>query len=122
MKIKVKLSVQTIENNLQKIERMLLYNKLSLSNICRSKRISHKTFYVMALRAARSTFNCINYINCLKVLEYDICTCNDDNVKSKLINLLYNYINFTPYNGDEIFELYKKHIKEKILLQLMELK
>lgn len=118
MKIKVTLKDQTVENNLQKIESMLLYDKLSLTNINHFQRISHKNFYMMALRSARGKRNSDNYIKCLKILENDILACYDNRLKNKLVRLLNDYINFAPYNGDGKFELYKKQIKKNILFQL----
>lgn len=91
MKIKVTLKDQTVENNLQKIESMLLYDKLSLTNISRFQRISHKNFYMMALRSARCKRNSDNYIKCLKILENDILACYDNRLKNKLIRLLNDY-------------------------------
>ena len=115
MKIKVSLKDQTVEKNLQKIESMLLFDKLSLTNISRFQRISHKNFYIMALRAARGKHDSENYIKCLKILENDIVACDNDKIKTQLIWLLNDSINFAPYNGDRKFELYKKQIKEDTL-------
>ena len=118
MKIKVTLTEQTIENNLQKVKDMILCDKIKLKNIKRSLRILHKAFYIMAFRASRNKHTCNEYIDNLKILQNDIYACNDNNIKGKLMNLLADYIRFCPYNGDEIFENYKKHIDEKILSKL----
>ncbi len=119
MRIKIKLKESTIRRNLHKIEIMLLYSKLSLTDISHCQRINNKNFYIMALRAARIKRNSDNYIKCLKILENDIIACNDDQLKNKLIRLLNDYIIFAPYNGDEKFELYKKHTEKDLLLQLL---
>ena len=116
MKIKVTIKDQNVEKNLQKIESMLLYDKLSLANISRIQRISHKNFYIMALRATRGKNDSENYIKCLKILGNDIIACDNDRLKAQLIRLLNDYINFAPYNGDGKFEFYKKQIKKNILL------
>ena len=118
MKIKVTLTEQSIENNLQKVKDMILCDKIKLKNIKRSLRILHKAFYIMAFRASRNKHTCNEYIDNLKILQNDIYACNDNNIKGKLINLFADYIRFCPYNGDEVFENYKRHIDEKILSNL----
>lgn len=110
MKVKIKLKESTIERILHKIEIMLLNNKLSLTDISRCQRINNKSFYIMALRAARVKHNSDNYIKCLKILKNDIIACNDDKLKKQLIELLNDYITFAPYNGDEKFECFKKEM------------
>ncbi len=110
MKVKIKLKESTIERILHKIEIMLLNNKLSLTDISRCQRINNKSFYIMALRAARVKHNSDNYIKCLKILKNDIIVCNDDKLKKQLIELLNDYITFAPYNGDEKFECFKKQM------------
>lgn len=115
MKIKVKLNEQPIENNLQKINSMLLCGMITLADICYSQRISHKSFYIMAFRISRNKYNCDEYINALKTLESDIYSCKNKDKRIALSKLLAGYVKFSPFNGDEKFEYYKKYIYKKIL-------
>ncbi len=110
MKIEVTLTKQTIENNLQKIKHMLLYDELKLTNIKRSQRISHKNFYIMAFRASRNKHNCDEYINNLKILETDIFYCKDDNKKKQLKKLFYLYITLNPYTENAVFKNFIKQV------------
>lgn len=115
MKIKVKLNEQTIENNLQMINSMLLCGMITLTDICYSQRISHKSFYIMAFRISRDKHNCAEYINTLKILESDICHCKNMDKRSTLSKLLAGYVKFSPFNGDEKFEYYKKYCNSAII-------
>ncbi len=115
MKIKIKIKEHTIENNLHKINSMILCNKIKLSDICRSQRITHNSFYIMAFRISRDSYNCDEYIDNLNVLLSDIFLCDNINERIKLMNLLESYVNFSPFNGDNKFEYYKKYLYKKIL-------
>lgn len=115
MKVKIILFDETIERHLQKIEKMLLLRKIHLKNISFNQRINHPSFYVLSFRATRNCNSCTEYVEVLKILEFDIKLCKDSIRQLRLKSILDSYVSLSPYNGELLFDEYKKHYKQYVL-------
>lgn len=75
----------------QLLARLLLNNKICLSEINQKLRINNSSLYITALRTQRDTGNISDYVTTLGVLYNDICHCKDEVQKGYLKKLYINY-------------------------------
>lgn len=75
----------------QLLVRLLLNNKICLSEINQKLRINNSSLYITALRTQRDTGNISDYVATLGVLYNDICHCKDEVQKGYLKKLYINY-------------------------------
>lgn len=112
MKVKIKFTEKQIQRYLQRVEKLILYNKIGLNTIKQNQRINNKSFYIMAFRSTRGGTQCMQYINNLRILENDILYCDVLERRKFLKSLLDSYIVLSPYKGEPLFNDYKKHYEE----------
>ena len=75
----------------QLLVRLLLNNKICLSEINQKLRINNPSLYVTALRTQRDAGSISDYVATLGVLYNDICHCKDEVQKGYLKKLYLNY-------------------------------
>jgi hypothetical protein len=76
----------------QLLVRLLLNNKICLSEINQNIRINNPSLYVTAFRLAREKNSIDCYINALNILHSDINACKSNNRKAYLEKLFNNYL------------------------------
>lgn len=76
---------------IQLLVRLLLNNKICLSEINQKLRINNPSLYVTALRTQRDTGSISDYVATLGVLYNDICHCKEEVQKGYLKKLYLNY-------------------------------
>lgn len=70
----------------QLLARLLLNNKICLSEINQKLRINNSSLYITALRLAREENSVDHYIEVLNILHFDINTCKSNDRKAYLKN------------------------------------
>lgn len=95
--VKVKLeggksNEQKKDARIQLLVRLLLNNKICLSEINQNIRINNPSLYVTAFRLAREKNSIDCYINALNILHSDINACKSNNRKAYLEKLFNNYL------------------------------
>lgn len=108
------------EISLHFLEKMLLYDRIMLSEIPRNIRVSHRLIYISAFRISRDeSIPCERFINDLKLLCSDILSL-DKKSKSRtdLIEVLFSQLNFNEHKGEKSFVDFKKNIPKDILYEM----
>lgn len=102
----------------QLLVRLLLNNKICLSEINQKLRIDNPILYIAALRVAREKNFIDDYIYILYGLNADIGACESSVQKEYLQTILENYVNLNPFD----LTFYNKNINiDKIDKQKCEL-
>ena len=86
----------------QLLVRLLLNNKISLSEINQKLRINNPSLYVTAFRLAREKNSIDCYINALNILHSDINACKSNNRKAYLEKLFNNYLELNTFQNINI--------------------
>lgn len=116
-KVKIKNCSNTLsDKTLHTIGILILYNKIKISDLPISIRLSSKNLYIYSFRASRGT-SCKKYIENLMLLFNDLKTLEYNN-NHIFVNLLETYLKFNPFNGEEEFENFKKDILQRLPLEL----
>lgn len=86
----------------QLLVRLLLNNKICLSEINQKLRINNPSLYVTAFRLAREKNSIDCYINALNILHSDINACKSNNRKAYLEKLFNNYLELNTFQNINI--------------------
>ena len=86
----------------QLLVRLLLNNKICLSEINQKLRINNPSLYVTAFRLAREKSSIDCYINALNILHSDINACKSNNRKAYLEKLFNNYLELNTFQNINI--------------------
>lgn len=86
----------------QLLVRLLLNNKICLSEINQKLRINNPSLYVTAFRLAREKNSIDCYINALNILHSDINACKSNNRKAYLGKLFNNYLELNTFQNINI--------------------
>lgn len=86
----------------QLLVRLLLNDKIYLSEINQKIRINNPSLYVTAFRLAREKSSIDCYINALNILHSDINACKSNNQKAYLEKLFNNYLELNTFQNINI--------------------
>lgn len=102
---------------LERLETMVLNNKILLQDIPRSIRLEDDALYVYAFRlSSRSYFPCSRFVNDLNTICEDIMSLEDNSsgMLDFLVNRLVGYMSINEHEEDESFIGFKNNLDERI--------
>lgn len=109
LKLNVKVRLKSSKSKEQKevackqlLVRLLLNDKIYLSEINQNIRINNPSLYVTAFRLAREKSSIDCYINALNILHSDINACKSNNQKAYLEKLFNNYLELNTFQNINI--------------------